>query len=132
VETARCVAPQPGGSTGPLAPRRPRAAIVLNAELDHHDHFASLDDLHALFRAWVAELPREGLLVLDESLDYPAECAIRRYGAGPGEGWRALDVVADGDGTRFVLSAPGRDPLPLPLRLPRAHNARNAPAALRR
>jgi UDP-N-acetylmuramate--alanine ligase len=117
-------------SDGSLARLRPRAAIVLNAELDHHDHFASLDDLHALFRAWVAELPREGLLVLHESLDYRADAELRRYGAGPGEGWRALDVMADGEGTSFVLAAPGRDPLPLRLSVPGAHNALNATAAL--
>ncbi|MDX6599158.1 MAG: UDP-N-acetylmuramate--alanine ligase [Gaiellales bacterium] len=126
----RYVVAEADESDGSLARLRPRAAVVLNAELDHHDHFASLDDLHALFRAWVQELPREGLLVLHESLDYPAESEVRRYGAGPGEGWRALDVVADGDGTRFVLSAPGREPLPLRLGVPGAHNALNATAAL--
>ena len=47
-------------SDGSLARLRPRAAVVLNAELDHHDHFGSLDDLHALFRDWVAELPPRG------------------------------------------------------------------------
>ena len=130
VGKGRYVVAEADESDGSLARLRPRAALVLNAELDHNDHFASLDDLHALFRAWVAELPREGLVVLHESLDYPAECAIRRYGAGPGEGWRARDVVADGDGTRFVLSAPGRDPLPLRLGVPGAHNALNATAAL--
>jgi UDP-N-acetylmuramate--alanine ligase len=117
-------------SDGSLARLRPRAAIVLNAELDHHDHFASLNDLHALFRAWVAELPREGLLVLHESLDYRSDAQLRRYGAGPGEGWRALDAAADGEGTSFVLAAPGSEPLPLRLAVPGAHNALNATAAL--
>jgi UDP-N-acetylmuramate--alanine ligase len=117
-------------SDGSLARLRPRAAIVLNAELDHSDHFRSLDDLHALFRAWVGELPREGLLVLHESLDYPSDAELRRYGAGPGEGWRALDAVADAAGTQFTLAAPGRDPLPLRLGIPGVHNALNATAAL--
>ena len=130
VGTGRFVVAEADESDGSLARLRPRAAIVLNAELDHHDHFASLDDLHRLFRAWVAELPAEGLLVLHESLDYPSEAELRRYGAGPGEGWRALDVAADEEGTRFVLSAPGRDPLPLRLGVPGAHNALNATAAL--
>ena len=73
-------------SDGSLARLRPRAAVVLNAELDHHDHFASLDDLHALFRAWVAELPHEGVLVLHDSLDYARRrrAAPLRRGAGGG------------------------------------------------
>ena len=117
-------------SDGSLARLRPRAAVVLNAELDHHDHFASLDDLHALFRAWVAELPREGLLVLHDSLDYPPGSELRRYGAGPGGLARTRRRRPDGDGTRFVLAAPGREPLPLRLGVPGAHNALNATAAL--
>ena len=53
--------------------------------------------------------PPEGALVLHDSLDYASEAELRRFGAGPGEGWRALDVVPEGDGIRFVLAAPGRD-----------------------
>ncbi len=108
--------------------RAPRSCSTPSSTTTTTSH--SLDDLHALFRAWVAELPREGVLVLHESLDYAGRCAIRRYGAGPGEGWRALDVAPDGEGTRFVLAAPGRDPLPLRLGVPGAHNALNATAAL--
>ncbi len=130
VGAGRYVVAEADESDGSLARLRPRAAIVLNAELDHHDHFASLDDLHVLFGTWVAELPRTGVLVLHESLAYESEAELRRYGAGPGEGWRALDVEPDGKGTRFVLAAPGRDPLPLRLAVPGAHNALNATAAL--
>ena len=117
-------------SDGSLARLRPRAAVVLNAELDHHDHFGSLDDLHALFSDWVAELPHEGALVLHDSLDYVSPAELRRFGAGPGEGWRALDAAPDGEGTRFTLVAPGRAQLPLRIGVPGAHNALNATAAL--
>jgi UDP-N-acetylmuramate--alanine ligase len=130
VGRGRFVVAEADESDGSLSRLRPRAAIVLNAELDHHDHFGSLDDLHALFRDWVAELPREGALVLHDSLDYPSPAQLRRFGAGPGEGWRALDAVADGQGTSFVLSAPGRGELPLHIAVPGAHNALNATAAL--
>ena len=107
VGRGRHVVAEADESDGSLARLRPRAAVVLNAELDHHDHFGSLDDLHALFRGWVSELPPEGALVLHDSLDYPSPAELRRFGAGPGEGWRALDVAPDGEGTRFVLAAPG-------------------------
>ena len=106
VGQGRFVVAEADESDGSLARLRPRAAIVLNAELDHHDHFGSLDDLHALFRTWVSELPREGAVVLHDSLDYPSPAELRRFGAGAGEGWRALDVAPDGGGTRFVLAAP--------------------------
>jgi len=130
VGAGRYVIAEADESDGSLARLRPRASVILNAELDHHDHFDSLDDLHALFGAWVAELPPHGVLVLHESLDYATPAALRRYGAGPGEGWRALGIAPDGEGTRFVLAAPGRDPLPLRLAVPGAHNALNATAAL--
>jgi UDP-N-acetylmuramate--alanine ligase len=130
VGQGRFVVAEADESDGSLARLRPRAAIVLNAELDHHDHFGSLDDLHALFRGWVAELPHEGALVLHDSLDYPSPAELRRFGAGPGEGWRALDAAPDGEGTSFVLSAPGSADLPLRIGVPGAHNALNATAAL--
>ncbi len=90
----------------------------------------SLDDLHALFRGWVSELPPEGALVLHDSLDYPTPAELRRFGSGPGEGWRALDVAPDGEGTRFLLASPGRAELALRVGMPGAHNALNAAAAL--
>jgi UDP-N-acetylmuramate--alanine ligase len=130
VGRGRHVVAEADESDGSLARLRPRAAVVLNAELDHHDHFGSLDDLHALLRGWVSELPQEGALVLHDSLAYPSPAELRRFGAGPGEGWRALDVVPDGEGTRFRLASPGRAELALRLGVPGAHNALNATAAL--
>jgi UDP-N-acetylmuramate--alanine ligase len=130
VGRGRFVVAEADESDGSLARLRPRAAVVLNAELDHHDHFGSLDDLHALFREWVAELPHEGALVIHDSLDYPSPAQLRRFGAGPGEGWRALDAAPDGEGTRFTLAVPGRAELPLRIGVPGAHNALNATAAL--
>lgn len=117
-------------SDGSLARLRPRAAVVLNAELDHHDHFGSLDDLHALFRRWVAELPQEGALVMHDSLDYASPAELRRFGAGRGDGWRALDAAPDGEGTSFVLAAPARAEIPMRIGVPGSHNALNAVAAL--
>jgi UDP-N-acetylmuramate--alanine ligase len=130
VGRGRFVVAEADESDGSLARLRPRAAVVLNAELDHHDHFGSLDDLHALFRDWVAELPHEGALVLHDSLGYASPAELRRFGAGPGEGWRALDAAPDGEGTRFTLAVPGRAELALRIGVPGAHNALNATAAL--
>jgi UDP-N-acetylmuramate--alanine ligase len=130
VGRGRHVVAEADESDGSLAQLRPRAAVVLNAELDHHDHFGSLDDLHALFRRWVGELPHEGLLVMHESLDYASAAEVRRFGSGPGDGWRALEAAPDGEGTSFVLAAPGRAEVPMRVGVPGAHNALNAVAAL--
>ncbi len=117
-------------SDGSLARLAPACAIVLNIELDHHDHFASVAELEALFAEWTARVPADGLVVLGDGVDLPAVAERRFAGAGPGEGWRALDVHADADGSRFTLAIPGRDPQPACLAIPGAHNASNAVAAL--
>jgi UDP-N-acetylmuramate--alanine ligase len=36
---------------------RPRVAVVLNVELDHHSEFASLAEVEALFDDWLAHVP---------------------------------------------------------------------------
>ncbi len=117
-------------SDGSLARLSPACAIVLNIELDHHDHFASVAELEQLFAEWTARVPADGLVVLGDGVDLPAVAERRFTGVGPGEGWRALDVTADGEGTRFTLAIPGRDPQPARLAIPGAHNAANAVAAL--
>jgi UDP-N-acetylmuramate--alanine ligase len=40
-----------------IAALRPRVAVVLNVELDHHAEFASLAELEALFDEWLAHVP---------------------------------------------------------------------------
>ena len=51
-------------SDGSLLFLRPEVAIVNNVELDHHSNYACLDDVHDVFRRFVALLPEDGLLVL--------------------------------------------------------------------
>jgi UDP-N-acetylmuramate--alanine ligase len=117
-------------SDGSLAILRPACAIVLNIDLDHHDHHASLGELEAFFARWTATLPPDGALVAGDGLALPSRAPLRRFGVGPGEGWRALGVRPDGTGVRFELARPGREPLPLALGIPGEHNAGNAAAAL--
>ena len=117
-------------SDGSLARLAPACAIVLNVELDHHDHFASVDELRALFAEWTSRVPAAGLVVLGDGLDLPVAAEVRRAGSGPGEGWRALESVARGSGSRFTLAAPGREQVTVELGIPGEHNAANAVAAL--
>ena len=51
-------------SDGSLLFLRPEVAIVSNVELDHHANYGCLDDVHDVFRRFVALLPEDGLLVL--------------------------------------------------------------------
>ena len=101
-------------------------AVVLNVDLDHLDHYASVEDVVALLAEWVAELPADGLLLLGDGVDLAAPCPVGRFGVGPGEGLRALDPVPDGTGVAF---APSRGPARVRLAVPGAHNAGNACAA---
>ena len=83
-------------SDGSLLFLRPEAAIVTNVELDHHSYYRSLDEVHDVFRRFVAMLPPHGLLALVEdsggeflAAETPARvvvCGIERGGAeGAGE-----------------------------------------------
>ncbi len=101
-------------------------AVVLNVDLDHLDHYASVDDVTRLLADWAGGLPPDGLLVLGDGVAIDAPCAVVRFGVGPGEGLRALDPVPDGDGLSF---APSRGPARVRLAVPGAHNAGNACAA---
>ncbi len=100
-------------------------AVILNVDLDHLDHYASVDEVRELLAEWVATLPADGLLVLGDDVAISAP-QVARFGVGPGEGLRALDAVPDGDGVRF---RPSRGPASVRLSVSGVHNAGNACAA---
>jgi UDP-N-acetylmuramate--alanine ligase len=99
--------------------------VVLNVDLDHLDTYASIADVTALLAAWAAGLPGDGTLVLGDGLDLPTPARVARFGLGPGEGLRALDVVADAG----VSFRPSRGSATVRLAVAGAHNAGNACAA---
>ena len=80
-------------------------AVLTNVELDHHDTFASLAELEAIYREFLAA-PATAVI-----WDRPELLALRGEGA-----LVTYDAPAGGEGV--ALSLPG------------AHNARNAAAAL--
>ncbi|MCW3066450.1 MAG: UDP-N-acetylmuramate--L-alanine ligase, partial [Solirubrobacterales bacterium] len=91
-------------------------AVLTNAELDHHSTYASRLDVEATFREFMARAEhriaweREGALAL----------------AGPGAiGYDVPEPLLDADGVRFAWR--GHE---VRLRVPGAHNALNAAAAL--
>src|SRR5262245_39933543 len=115
-------------SDGSLALHRPRHAVLTSVEFDHPDHFASVEEVDALFRAFLARVP--GMAVV--CADYPRAAAMpaggRRvtYGFSEDADYRC---VAGADGRVRVLRR-GRPAAELRLAVPGAHNRQNATGAL--
>ncbi|HXS44846.1 MAG TPA: Mur ligase domain-containing protein [Solirubrobacteraceae bacterium] len=92
-------------------------AVLTNVELDHHATFGSLAELRDVFRAFLARAPRAVLW------DRPDVVALRD--GAPFAAFDAPEPVLEPGGARFAWR--GRE---VRLRVPGAHNARNAAAAL--
>jgi UDP-N-acetylmuramate--alanine ligase len=90
-------------------------AVLLNAELDHHDRFGSLREIEAVYREFLAHAQQAVIW------DRPELLALRD---GPVVAYDATSELTAG-GSRFEY-----DSVPVELRVPGAHNARNAAAAL--
>ncbi|MFE3787431.1 UDP-N-acetylmuramate--L-alanine ligase [Streptomyces goshikiensis] len=117
----------------------PQVAIILNAELDHHANYASMEEIYESFETFVAKVVPGGTLVVAHGQAGAAEIAARVAG---NEGLRVVTygeeeaadvritkitprgltsevtVVIDGRMLTFTVSVPGR------------HYAHNAVAAL--
>jgi UDP-N-acetylmuramate: L-alanyl-gamma-D-glutamyl-meso-diaminopimelate ligase len=92
-----------------------RSCVLTSVEFDHADIYRDLEHVKQAFRALVARLPADGLLVA--ATNHPgvrdvvagARCRVVGYGLGP-EGdpeWRAEGVRAEAGGTRFELWCDG-------------------------
>jgi UDP-N-acetylmuramate--alanine ligase len=93
-------------------------AVVTNVELDHHATYGSLAEVREVFRAFLAGVPEAVLWDRPDVLSLRASHAHRV----------AFDVpapVLEPGGSRFEWRG-----LEVALRVPGAHNARNAAAAL--
>ncbi|WP_327303844.1 UDP-N-acetylmuramate--L-alanine ligase [Streptomyces sp. NBC_01298] len=117
----------------------PQVAIILNAELDHHANYASMDEIYESFETFVGKIPEGGTLVIAHGQAGAAEIAGRvsgnpalqivTYGEEPTADVQItkitprgltseVTVVIDGRMLTFTVSVPGR------------HYAHNAVAAL--
>ncbi len=117
-------------SDGSLSLLRPRVAVVLNVELDHHARFASEAELRTLFSDWTAAVAPGGAVVLHESVELPAHVPVRRFGMGDEVDWQVGGIEPGAHGTGFWLRTPDGTPLHVTLALHGAHNALNAAAAI--
>jgi UDP-N-acetylmuramate--alanine ligase len=109
----------------------PHVAVITNIELDHVDHWGSLDALYEAFFTFIGRTDPSGALVL------PHDNERLRAGV-PAEGPRLLtfgtegdvvysDVRPEGVGSAFSLTA--GDTVSVTLSVPGAHNVANATAA---
>jgi UDP-N-acetylmuramate--alanine ligase len=129
-------------SDGTFRHYQPDVAVVTNVELDHADYFASLDDVHAAFMAFVGRLKPGGLLVA--CADDPGSVAVARaarsdgvrvvwYGEADRIGdqpvdYQITDMRLPQGRADFTVNAGDRR-FRLGLAIPGAHNAANAAAA---
>lgn len=119
----------------------PRIASINNLEMDHADIFADVDAIERTFTRFAALVPADGRLVV------PAHEARARRAAQASAApiwWTAIDdaasdpadvaaahlvareVVADADGTRFLLELPDGSRWPVALPMTGRHNVYNA------
>src|SRR5256886_6285633 len=117
-------------SNGTLALHRPRHGVLTNVEFDHPDHFASVDEVDALFRAYLAVVPGVAVVCADDerarATPAPRAAARVTYGFAADADYRC---VADDGERMFHVEHSGRRVAPLTLRLPGRHNVQNATAA---
>jgi UDP-N-acetylmuramate--alanine ligase len=119
----------------------PEVAIVTNIEHDHVDVFPTHDDVKQAFARFASGIVRGGWLVACADDPGAAELAragndslagrqVATYGMAPDAGYRVVELVQGAEGMTFDLAGPFEFPIPVPLRLAGAHNARNAAAAI--
>ncbi|WP_453984264.1 UDP-N-acetylmuramate--L-alanine ligase [Brevibacterium casei] len=127
-------------SDGSFLLYEPAIGILTNVEADHLDHYGTAENVRAAFIEFCDGIGARGGTVIacaDDpgSLDVAeharaAGTKVILYGTAEGADVRILDLVS-GLGSEFSLALPGRQtPLPVTLRQPGAHNARNATAAI--
>src|SRR5699024_4457812 len=116
----------------------PLMAIVTNIDADHLDTYeGEFERLVEAFAEFLHKLPFYGLAVLcidDEQVKEMLQRVgrpIRTYGTDAAAEVRAEEIRPHGNGSRFLLQAPGlQQGLEVHLNLPGVHNVRNALAAV--
>ena len=91
---------------------RPDTALVGTVEFDHADIYKDLDQVKRAFRWLVNIVPRRGLVVRHEDCETTREVTsaalsrVEGYGLLEGR-WRAEDIAATPEGTRFTVLRDG-------------------------
>jgi len=119
---------------------KPHVAVVTNVEHDHPDCYPTFDDFRATFEEFVGLVERDGLLAVCWDDPVARELGERRrasgaavafFGLGEGAEWRAEEIRPNfAGGVDFLLTRAEEVLGLVRLRLPGAHNASNALAAI--
>ncbi|MHC6625660.1 UDP-N-acetylmuramate--L-alanine ligase [Streptomyces globosus] len=117
----------------------PRVAIILNAELDHHANYASMDEIYESFETFVGRIVPGGTLVVAHGQSGAAEIAARvrgrdgltvvTYGEEEDADVRIEDITPRGLASEVTVRLDGRS-LTFTVSVPGRHYAHNAVAAL--
>ncbi|MEU6525646.1 UDP-N-acetylmuramate--L-alanine ligase [Streptomyces sp. NPDC046924] len=118
----------------------PEVAIILNVELDHHANYASMEEIHESFEAFVGRIVPGGTLVISSDHEGAREltrrlrasaCSVRTvtYGEAPDADVRVTSVVPQGLKSEVTVEFEGA-PLTFTVSVPGRHYAHNAVAAL--
>jgi UDP-N-acetylmuramate--alanine ligase len=117
----------------------PEVAVVTNVEHDHPDCYPTFDDFRRAFEEFVALVPERGLLVVcwDDPVarqvgeQQGGKKPVAFFGLGEGAAWRAEEISPNfAGGVDFLAVHDGQTLGLVRLRVPGAHNASNAMAAL--
>jgi UDP-N-acetylmuramate--alanine ligase len=113
----------------------PHAAVVLGVEMDHFDYYRSQDHLTETFERFVARIPRDGLLVVNndcptsQALTRSAVCRVSTFGLRGGADWTVRRLQTRRGRYRFWLTNRERPLAEVALKVPGKHNVLNALAA---
>lgn len=92
----------------------PDLAIVNNIEFDHADIFRSLDEIETAFKRFINLIPRNGYLIagwddpIVRKLSERVFSKLITFGLGADADWRAGNLAADADATRFEVHYKGK------------------------
>ncbi len=123
-------------SDGSFLLLKPWAAVVTNVEDDHLDYYREPERIREHFRRFVELLPPDGILITGG--DDPVALSLaesgppRTYTFGAGEGcdYRLRDLRLFRGGSAFEVYVRGKVLGEVRMRIPGAHNAYNAMAAI--
>lgn len=125
-------------SDGSFTAYHPLGAIITNIELDHVDHFATLEDLYAIFQEFIETIQSGGFLVactddpgVTELLRRVTRTDISIIGYGEGEAdFQISRIVLQPASASARISKNGKVLPELHLSIPGLHNLFNATSAL--
>jgi UDP-N-acetylmuramate--alanine ligase len=116
---------------------RPSVAVVTTLEADHLDIYGSFEGVREAFDAFLALVPRDGLIALcgddagARTLAKKHQSTVVTYGIDSKKArFRAIKVEMRGRGSRFVVTDRNEECGEVSLGVPGLHNVRNALGAM--